>query len=108
MAEPADKPYKPLHLAETPGGDCRICGDPWPCATERAALLTEYRGDARPSLLIYLALQLISALDHVPDEAAAGLCSRYLAWVPQEIGRDPALTPNAERRKDTRHETYAA
>lgn len=102
--------YKPLHLAASPGGPCSICRAPWPCTVERKALLDEYR-EARSSLLIYLCLRLIEALDHNPVEVAAELRSRYLGWVPPPAdGGDPTLstTQHHQHKEDARHAGRAA
>lgn len=106
----AGESYGPLHLAVQPGGVCRVCGDPWPCAVERAALVQEYR-DARSSLLIYLCLQLIDALERSPVSVAGELCVRYLGWVPSWVGGGDSYPSDAmelaQDRHDARHDVRA-
>ncbi len=104
------QPYEPLHLAAWPGGPCSVCAALWPCAVERTALLVEYR-DARSSLLIYLCLQLIEALERNPVEMAAELSSRYIGWVPPPSSGDnpaPGTIPHHSRKEDARHAGRAA
>lgn len=111
MAEVATtQGYSPLHLASLPGGPCSVCGALWPCASERTALLQEYR-DARSSLVIYLCLQLIEALERNPVDVAAELYSRYLGWVPPpETSGDPTPRTSCESaaQQDSRHAVHAA
>ncbi len=78
---PAQTP-ETWHLPRRPGWDCTACKDPWPCTPAKADLAEEY-GDERSGLVIYLALQMIEAID---DMAATGapapdLYSRFIGWV---------------------------
>ncbi|GAA0481246.1 hypothetical protein Aca07nite_88560 [Actinoplanes capillaceus] len=93
----------PLHLAVRPGGACRVCGAPWPCEPQRITLAREYR-HARTSLLVYLALHMIEAMEHTPATEAGHLYGRYLGWVPSADdwnGSVPAV-------EDARHGARAA
>ncbi|MBQ1026256.1 hypothetical protein [Micromonospora sp. C95] len=71
-------PLRPLWL-------CRACAAPWPCATARLALLTEYR-DSHVALSIYLAGMLYDAVEDLyrlnPHDAPkpAALHDRFLGW----------------------------
>ncbi len=73
------------HLAMRPLWLCRSCGGPWPCATARLTLTTEYADD-RASLCIYLAGMLHEAMDDLyrlnPHDAPAPavLFGRFLDW----------------------------
>jgi hypothetical protein len=98
------------HLAARPGGDCRVCDDCWPCEVQRAALMWEYRY-ARTSLVIYLSLQLIEALECSRLTEAGDLYMRYLGWVPQadtHTGAMPGAVRCENGVQDARHGACAA
>ncbi|GIJ26583.1 hypothetical protein Vqi01_17450 [Micromonospora qiuiae] len=78
MTSQSHLPLRPLWL-------CRACAAPWPCASARLTLLTDYRND-RITLSIYLAARLYDAVEdlyrldpqNVPKPAA--LHDRFLGW----------------------------
>ncbi|MFY1689209.1 flavin reductase [Plantactinospora sp. WMMB782] len=70
------------HLPEHPSYRCRDCGNPWPCAPARLALLVGFRGD-RIGLLVYLAGHLARALEELPDTHPALIAGQILHWVPR-------------------------
>lgn len=59
-----------------------MCREPWPCAPAKVELLEEY-GAERTSLLIYLSLQMIDAIDDMAanGRAPADLYLRFVGWV---------------------------
>lgn len=80
-------PLRPLWL-------CRACGGPWPCATARLTLLTEY-GDSLVSLCIYLAAMLYEAVEDLyrlnPQDAPKPMTlhERFLGWIAPRSPRAP-------------------
>jgi hypothetical protein len=105
-----------LHLPVRPGGSCQDCGGPWPCPTQQAALLAEF-SDAPATLLIYLSLHLVEAIEHNEVDTAEDLYARFLGWVrPALVCLDTWLGPSigsgaadpASRRHGTRHEASTA
>jgi hypothetical protein len=64
---------------------CRACAAPWPCATARLALTSEYADD-RVALCVYLAGQLHDAATDLhtlnPHDAPepSQLFARFLGW----------------------------
>lgn len=72
-----------MHLGKRPSWDCTACSQPWPCATAKTTLVTEFQ--EFPSVLaIYMASQLheafvdLTAHGPVPP---ADLYDRFLAWI---------------------------
>ncbi|MBE1486173.1 hypothetical protein [Plantactinospora soyae] len=84
MNPPRDRPSG-SHLPIRPLWICRRCGHPWPCATARLTLLSEYRHD-RVALHVYLGSALFAAtadlyrLNPEPGPDPAALFSRFLGW----------------------------
>ncbi|MEN3613333.1 hypothetical protein [Plantactinospora sp. ZYX-F-223] len=74
------------HLPLRPLWICRGCGHPWPCATARLTLLSDYRED-RVGLHVYLGSALYAAtadlhrLNPNPGPDPAALHARFLGWV---------------------------
>ncbi|MBO3741703.1 hypothetical protein [Actinoplanes flavus] len=70
------------HVPVRPSWDCRVCPEPWPCASARATLLDEYR--AFPSvLLIYLTSQMWDAIDDALAQGQPELRNfheRFISW----------------------------
>jgi hypothetical protein len=104
-----------LHQPVEPGGGCRVCKALWPCVAKRAELLAEFHDD-QISLLIYMSLHLVEALDRNPiGMAAAQFYERYLGWVPWPDGAsdDSPVVPPADRSAyagggdGSRHEAHA-
>ncbi|BEL05696.1 hypothetical protein Q0Z83_038870 [Actinoplanes sichuanensis] len=78
-----------------PDRDCRVCGEPWPCATAKVELGEQYRRFPHG-----LALFLGSCLAEAIDDWAAGvggtppdLYERFLGWpvVPGDRGMTAAV-----------------
>ncbi|MEU6021248.1 hypothetical protein [Micromonospora sp. NPDC047134] len=77
----ADPPHTPMR----PMWCCRACGQPWPCATARLLLHTEYAHN-RTGLSIYLAGLMYEAMRDLyhlnphdgPDPTS--LFNRFLGW----------------------------
>lgn len=73
------------HLPIRPLWFCRTCAGPWPCATARLTLITEYAG-ARAALCIYLSGLLHEATADLhtlnPHDAPEPpvLFERFLGW----------------------------
>ena len=71
------------HLHARPAWDCRVCGQPWPCADAKTNLLTEFRGF--PSVLtVYLSGQMYDALDDLTSHGEytpADLYERFISWI---------------------------
>lgn len=69
------------HLPRRPGWDCVVCQEPWPCAPAKADLLDEY-GAERTSLVLYLSLQMIEAIDDIAAtrKAPSDLYLRFIGW----------------------------
>ncbi|BBH64347.1 hypothetical protein ACTI_10320 [Actinoplanes sp. OR16] len=73
------------HTYERPHWGCRVCGLPWPCATARKDLSTEYR--VYPSLLsVYTGHLMYEALGDMwtDNVTLPDLHERFLAWVPRD------------------------
>ena len=70
------------HLYRRPGWECRVCQQPWPCATAKADLLEEFR--TLPSVLtIYMSAQMYDALIDLTShgqQAPPDLYERFLGW----------------------------
>ena len=74
-----------LHGPRRPVWDCRGCGLPYPCPTERRTLTAEF-AQAHLTLLVYLAMHYEAAVDDsarvvdgpLPDD----LHQRFFAWSP--------------------------
>jgi hypothetical protein len=78
-------PLRPLWL-------CRICGTPWPCATARLKLKSEY-GDDRTGLSVYLCSVMHEAiadshrLDPQDPLDPNAVFERFVAWAkPRLLG----------------------
>ncbi len=71
------------HAAARPSWDCATCGQPWPCAPAKQALLTEYAG-LQTSLRVYLGVCLFEASEALTAHGApvpADLHERFLSWI---------------------------
>jgi hypothetical protein len=70
------------HQGERPDWDCRVCGEPWPCAVAKVELAEQYQKFPH-GLSVLLGSYLIEAID---DWAAgsstvpAALYERFLGW----------------------------
>lgn len=70
------------HEGERPVWDCRVCGQPWPCATAKVELSEQYQSFPH-GLSVYVGSCLVEAIDDfaavtrgpVPD-----LYERFLGW----------------------------
>ena len=81
-----------VHRPLVPWWDCAVCGQLWPCSTERARLQREFAG--RPDLLgKHLQQQIEQAARYVPrpDE----LHKRFLSWAPGVLAPAPQ-TPDRD------------
>jgi hypothetical protein len=81
------------HLPVRPSWVCSVCGQPWPCHTARADLVTEY-ADARTALAVYLARTFLECVADQPDVPSGELYPRFLGWWrPRQPARapDPAI-----------------
>lgn len=73
------------HLPLRPVWLCKRCGQPWPCAGARLALIAEYAED-RISMSVYLCGQLYEAAADLhrlnADEALSpqALFARFIGW----------------------------
>ena len=70
----------PLHVPTRPGWACAGCGLAWPCLDSRQQLRTEY-ADARVSLSIYLATNMVEAMTDLPRGHGGNLYGRFLGWL---------------------------
>ena len=72
------------HVGDRPTWDCRVCGQPWPCADAKSRLRDEFR--TSPSFLsIYMSAQMIDAARDLTAHGAdppADLYERFLLWIP--------------------------
>jgi hypothetical protein len=75
--------HQPEHLHSRPSWKCLTCGDPWPCASAKAALAAEFQG--LPSVLaIYMAAHMHDALMDLTAGGTAAppdLYERFIAWI---------------------------
>jgi hypothetical protein len=71
------------HLPVRPSWDCAACGNPWPCAIAKEAMLTEFR--EHPSVLtIYMSARLNDAFEDLTADgrqAPPDLYDRFLCWI---------------------------
>jgi hypothetical protein len=68
-----------LHTADRPSWHCRICGDPWPCASARASLVATLS----PTLLaMYMWSNYEEAIlsGNLVTEEAAQAYDRFILW----------------------------
>jgi hypothetical protein len=70
------------HLGERPEWDCRVCGQPWPCAAAKVELGEQYQRNPA-ALNVFLGSCMLAAI----DDCAAGqggppadLFERFLGW----------------------------
>jgi len=70
------------HDAGRPSWDCRVCGQPWPCANAKVDLVEEYE-QSRTMLILFMAACLAEAIDDLSAGGAspADLYDRFLNWV---------------------------
>jgi hypothetical protein len=83
-----------LHRPRRPDWSCGAegCGEPWPCSTERAELLREYRR-AQLSLRVYMASLMYDAIEDAvrhPTDTEIDFWTRFLGWIP------PTQSPSAK------------
>jgi hypothetical protein len=72
------------HVGERPTWDCRVCGQPWPCADAKSRLRNEFR-TFPSSFSIYMSAQMIDAASDLAAHGAeppADLYERFLLWIP--------------------------
>lgn len=70
-----------LHVPRRPAWSCQGCGQPWPCATYRAAALAEEHGGAGTHCLTArMGGHLAEAKWDLPDVPIAELEARFLRW----------------------------
>lgn len=70
------------HQGERPSWDCRVCGQPWPCAVAKVELAEQYQRSPR-GLGLYLGSCLIEAIDDWAAGSAgapAHLFERFVGW----------------------------
>jgi hypothetical protein len=70
------------HIGVRPGWDCRVCAQPWPCATAKVELAEEHQA-ARGALTFYLGSCMLEAIDDWAAGAGgppADLFERFLGW----------------------------
>ena len=75
------------HTHHRPQWDCRVCGQPWPCANAKSDLSAEFR-DFPSVLTVYMYGQMHDALLDLTSHGAPAppdLYERFLGWV--ERGR---------------------
>lgn len=82
-----------MHVPSRPDWNCKApgCGEPWPCSTEKAALLETFK-HARLTLRMYLASQMQEAINDAvrfPMGVDIEFWPRFLGWVP------PSMRPSA-------------
>jgi hypothetical protein len=84
------------HDAGRPGWDCRVCGDPWPCASAKVDLVQQFAG-GRTMLILFLSSCMVEAIDDLrcTGGSPAQLYDRFLGWVHAATSGD-----GAERRRD--------
>ena len=68
-----------LHVPRRPTWSCQGCGQPWPCATYRAAALAEEH-DGRHRLTARLGEYLADAKWDLRDVPLAELEARFVSW----------------------------
>jgi hypothetical protein len=71
------------HAGQRPNWDCRVCGQPWPCAIAKGELRAEFHNF--PSVLsIYMSAKMVDAASDFMDHGAgppADLYERFLSWI---------------------------
>jgi hypothetical protein len=70
------------HIPRRPRWDCVACTEPRPCAPAKVDLAEEYAGE-RVSLILYLAIQMLDAVDDSASKKGpepAELHDRFLGW----------------------------
>lgn len=75
------------HTADRSSWDCRVCGQPWPCAPGKVALAEEFL--TCPSLLImFLVSTFYEAQESYPcRELPTDLFERIVMWAVRRINR---------------------
>ncbi|GAA2844085.1 hypothetical protein Acy02nite_68850 [Actinoplanes cyaneus] len=71
------------HQGERPDWDCRVCGEPWPCAVAKVELAEQY-GRFPHGLSVVVGSFLIEAIDDWAGRAGGrppDLYERFLGWV---------------------------
>lgn len=69
-----------MHVPARPSWACAGCGLAWPCPDSRQQLTIEY-ADARVSLSIYLATNMVEAMTDLPAGHGGDLRWRFLGWL---------------------------
>jgi hypothetical protein len=74
-------------MAARPSWDCRVCGDPWPCASAKVAMTEEYQ--CFPSLLL---LFLVSTYQEAREtlgysDRPVDLFERIVGWAQNRRSR---------------------
>jgi hypothetical protein len=67
----------PEHIADRPSWNCRACGDPWPCAPARKALIAEL---TMVGLAVYMWTNLEEAARDLSGEPFGEVYTRFLGW----------------------------
>ncbi|MBB4747153.1 hypothetical protein [Actinoplanes lobatus] len=80
LVTPARPEPSSEHIADRSSWDCRVCGQPWPCAPGKVALIEEFR--EYPSvLLLYLVATFYEARDSYMNVAEPpDLYGRFVMW----------------------------
>ena len=71
------------HQGERPAWDCKVCGEPWPCAVAKVELAEQYR-KFQYGLSLLLGSYLIEAIDDYSARTSGGppdLYGRFLGWI---------------------------
>lgn len=88
-------PARPEHVAERPSWDCRVCGQPWPCAVAKVDLAEQFA--RRPTALtLYLSANLYEAIEDMrvaTRGSPAGLSGRFLDWAGPLVRAHERLLP---------------
>jgi hypothetical protein len=84
-AEPPNRVIAEEHTADRSSWDCRVCGEPWPCAPAKVSLGEDFRG-CRSTLLIFLVSTFYEAVDsYAGREAPSDLYGRFVIWAVRAV-----------------------
>ncbi|MEV4283656.1 hypothetical protein [Actinoplanes xinjiangensis] len=73
------------HAADRSSWDCRVCGQPWPCAPAKVTLKEDFR-EQRSSLLVFLVSTFYEAVDSYAGRGApADLYGRFVIWAVRTV-----------------------
>jgi hypothetical protein len=70
------------HIGERPSWDCRVCGEPWPCAPAKVELGEQY-GGWPTGLSLYVSSCLLEAIEDMRttgDGSPTRLFDRFMSW----------------------------